>query len=93
MNQITKKYSVRILNRDYTILTDESEEHVMRVAAYVDRIMQESVDQKLGASDVQKAAILVTLKIASRLFALEDACHRQEAAGRKLIDLIEQRMG
>ena len=91
MNQITKKYNVRILGCDYTILTDEPQEHVMHVASYVDSIMKEMISQKVGVADTQKAAVLAALKIASRLFELENFHSLQDSAHRKLIDLIDQK--
>lgn len=64
------KVTVTIGGLDYTILADESEEHIKRAAALVDRKMGELSGEPLSA--VQKA-VLAALNIADDYYKHEDS--------------------
>ncbi|MBE6988679.1 MAG: cell division protein ZapA [Clostridia bacterium] len=64
------KVTVTIGGLDYTILADESEEHIKRAAALVDRKMAELNGAPLSA--VQKA-VLAALNIADDYYKHQDS--------------------
>ncbi|MBR4878526.1 MAG: cell division protein ZapA [Clostridia bacterium] len=64
------KVTVTIGGLDYTILAEESEEHIKRAAALVDRKMAELNDAPLSA--VQKA-VLAALNIADDYYKHQDS--------------------
>lgn len=64
------KTTVQIGGRDYTITGLDSEEHIKRVAAYVDRKMQElSASTRLPP---QMVTVLTAMNIADTLIKAED---------------------
>lgn len=86
-----KKYSLRIFDDDYTILSDEAEAHVVQLAQQVDNIMND-IARKSGGMDPKRIAVLAALKIASSLFALESEFKGYEKHHQRLVDLIEQQI-
>ena len=58
---------VQIFGHGYTIRGEANQEHIMGVAAYVDRKMREITD-KLPVASLSKVAILASLNIADELF-------------------------
>jgi cell division protein ZapA (FtsZ GTPase activity inhibitor) len=65
-----KKYKISILGESYSIVTDETEEHIVRAASLVDTYMQE-IAQKLGSGDIKKLAVLAGLQSSSKLLHSE----------------------
>jgi len=65
-----KRYIVHILGDAYTIISDETESHVMASAKQVDDLMADIIN-KVPSADTQKIAVLAALRIAS------DLLHRQ----------------
>ncbi|MGX8797525.1 cell division protein ZapA [Fusibacter sp. JL298sf-3] len=70
MNQ-KNKVTVRILDKDYTMVSDDSKEYMKRVARFVDDIMTETYEsnQKLGTSMI---GVLAALKIADELHKVKE---------------------
>ena len=64
-----KPIKVRILDQEYLIKSDEDEEHVQRVAQFVNKKFMEIKDSTEGLSE-KKTALLVTFDIASEYFQL-----------------------
>ena len=59
--------SLTIQGAEYTLRTESSPEHVQAVAAYVDQVINETMES--GARiESHKAAILAALRIAGELF-------------------------
>jgi cell division protein ZapA len=58
---------VQIFGHGYTIRGEANQEHIMGVAAYVDRKMRE-ITEKLPVASLSKVAILASLNIADELF-------------------------
>ena len=61
------KVTVKIMDRDYTLVSDDSREHMQRVANYVDDKMREtySSNKKLSTSMI---GVLTALNVADELF-------------------------
>ena len=65
-----QKTTVRVAGREYTLVSSDSPEYIGRVAAYVDRKINEAA---LAAHHpVDKAAVLVALNIADELMRAHD---------------------
>jgi cell division protein ZapA len=62
-----KQIKVKIYDQEYIIKSDESEEKLNRIAAYVNDKLKEIQDTTKGLSE-KKMAILVALNIASEYF-------------------------
>lgn len=88
-NNATKKYSLRVFDDEYTILTDEPEEHVMRVAQHVDSIMND-IAQKSDGAHPKKVAVLAALKIASTMFNVESDLNKQNKQQEQLVGVIDE---
>jgi cell division protein ZapA len=74
---------IRVGGRDYTMVSEEPSEYILRVAAYVDRKMQElNAAAKLSNA---MASVLAALNIADELF------HAQDENARMRKDLAEAR--
>ena len=56
---------VRIFDEQYSLVTDESSEHLERAAELVDSLMRETV--QAGFRDKHKAAVLAALQLASKM--------------------------
>lgn len=64
------KTTVRVAGREYTLVGEESEEHIRRVAIYVDRKMEElTLASRLNA---QTVAVLTAMNIADDLLKAQD---------------------
>ena len=64
------KTTVRVAGRDLTLVGEESEEHIRRVAVYVDRKLTElSLASRL---DMQTVAVMTAMNIADDLLKAQD---------------------
>lgn len=91
MTHEAKKFTVTILGQTYTLMSDETEEHIERAAAVVDTAMREIL-QKIPHIDAQKVAVLVALKYASKFLAQESNMHSISKRETELIGLINREM-
>jgi len=66
---LEKPVKIQILDHEYLIKSDEDEEHVYKIAEYVNGKLKEVNKNSVGLSD-KKAAILAALHIASDYFQL-----------------------
>ena len=78
--------TVRIAGKDYNIAGYDPEDHVQRVAAYVDRKISEAALAAHLPAD--KAAVLVALNIADELMRAHDENSRLR---RELMTLRQER--
>ncbi len=74
---------VRIHGEEYTLRTDEEPDHVVEVAAYLDRAIQR-VAEAGGVIESDRAAILAALQITDELYKLREYVHESDAAMRAL---------
>ena len=90
MNE-AKSYKVCILDDQYSLLSDESEDRVQSLANRVDMVMREISIKAQGASQ-KKIAVLTALQFASQLKALEEQLQRVESVQDRLSELIDDEM-
>jgi cell division protein ZapA len=89
MKQENRHYKVHISGTDYTLMSDEPQEHVMQAAAMVDQLMVQ-LTEKSPNIEAKKAAVLIALRIASDLLhaqTLMTTCTNRNTA---LIQQIDQ---
>ncbi|EKD50913.1 MAG: hypothetical protein ACD_62C00395G0003 [uncultured bacterium] len=64
-------FEVKILDQKFVLKTENSEDHVKRVADYVNKVMH-AIKQRSATISTQNVAILGALNIAEDLFAKND---------------------
>ncbi len=65
-----QKITLRVAGKDYTMVSSDSQEHMSRVAAYVDRrIMETATASRLPKETV---SVLVALNMADELMKAQD---------------------
>lgn len=84
-----KRYIVHILGDDYTIISDESENHIMASAKQVDDLMTD-IFNKVSSADVKKLAVLAALRIASDLLHSQTQKQESDLKIKACIQKIEQ---
>ncbi len=88
MNSETKHYKVVILDKEYSIVSDEPEAHVMAAAALVDETMRALTAEPQGV-DLQKLLVLSALQIASKLLDREQQINVRQKREDALIEWTE----
>jgi len=66
-----KKLKIEIFNEQYSFVSDESEQDIVKASQLVDALMREIAD-KSGLHDGKKIAVLAALRIANRIVNLEN---------------------
>ncbi len=86
-----KKYQIRVLGQDISVLSDSGDEHVEAVVSYVNDKVSE-IQKNTKAINVLQVAVLAALNVADEYFKLqgekEDICHQMESRSEQLIYLI-----
>ncbi len=78
---------VSILNETYSLLSDESTEHLTQAADLVDGRMKQLVDA--GMRDKEKLAVLVSLQLASQLLKNDVDLQKNKEAYQVLVAWLE----
>lgn len=84
-----KKYIVHILGEEYTIISDETENHVISSAKQVDALMADILS-KIPSASTQKVAVLAALRIASDLLHTQTQRQESDSKIEACIQKIEQ---
>lgn len=84
----SKSYTIHIFDEDYSLISDEKEEHVMQAAALVDQTMHEM--SAIGLVDKKKIAVLAALQIASSYLQVKHGLSVQKQDEQKIADRIQQ---
>lgn len=71
---MSERYTIRVLDTPYSVVTDESEEHVERVAKMVDASMRELLDRNPRAS-VTMSAIYTAFQFCGDKIKADDAAN------------------
>ena len=88
MNE-SKKYNVTILGEVYSIVSDESEDHVKQSAELVNTLMKE-ISEKSKLLDIKKVAVLAALCVASKTKHLQAELETSTGKQEQLGSLIEE---
>jgi len=84
------KLKIDIFDDQYSVISDESQEAILKASQLVDTLMREIAD-KSGLRDGKKIAVLSALRIASKLVDLESSLQRYEDKQRELSNIIEKK--
>jgi len=82
-----KKRALEIFGEVYIVVSDEPEEHLVRVAAYVDGAMRDVAHESAG--DAKRFAVLAALRMASKLLLLEQELDKRARKSEELIASID----
>jgi cell division protein ZapA (FtsZ GTPase activity inhibitor) len=89
MEKQTNKYKVTIFGEPYTLISDESEQHIAESAKVVDGLMSD-LAKRAGIADVKKLAVLVALQCSSQLQHSKSHVELLEFEQTHLTDLLSQ---
>ena len=87
-----KRYNIKILEQDLSVLSDAEDEHVANVVRFVNEKMGEVLQDKNGLKTLD-VAILAALNISEDFLKLKEVhdeiCDQLESRSEKMIQLIE----
>lgn len=87
---MSESYKVEILGNEYLVKSEEDEEQVQRIAAYVNEKLME-MQEKTERLSAKKTAILVALNIASDYFQLvKERDELKKGLRQRTEDLVSQ---
>lgn len=89
MNGEKNGYKVRIFGDQYSLISDEAQEHVEQSAAFVDSVMNE-IARRSSVRDPRRIATLASVRIASELLVLQQQLEEMERKHQELIERITQ---
>ena len=88
MMNAAKSYKINIFGDQYSIASDESEEHIKQAAQLVDSLMKEIANAS-RLNDGRKIAVIAALELASKLAVQMQECQAKEQL---LIQQIDQEL-
>ena len=91
IDNMVKSYQLEIFGDTYTLLSDESEQHVIKSAQMVDKYMKEIAD-KVTSTNLQRIAVLAAVRIASMLLYKERELEEQKFHEEEIIELIDREL-
>lgn len=83
---MNKSVQVKILGREYSLRSQQSEQQVQRVAGFIEDLLAETVAGK--AVDTRDAAALTLLNLAGRYLQLLDKQNQQDLLDSRLNDMV-----
>jgi cell division protein ZapA (FtsZ GTPase activity inhibitor) len=90
MNE-AKNYTIEILGDQYTIVSDEVDEHITQTAAYLNALLHDVLSQD-ASIDHKKAVVLTALRITSDLIHLEREVHMVQSKGQQLVRTLDKHL-
>ena len=89
MNNEQKKYTVSIYGAEYTLMSDESQEHVQHAAQSVDAMMNQ-IGSRLKSGSLDRVAVLSALCLASELLHYKKSAHQREQQLNQVDERLEK---
>lgn len=86
-----KSLKLRIFDKEYTIVSDESEEQVKKTAYLVDSLMREIVGHAKKLPE-ERIAVLAALRLASKLLTIESREEQEERQKETLNALLDREL-
>lgn len=86
-----KSLKLRIFDKEYTIVSDESEERVTETAHLVDSLMREIVEHAKKLPE-ERVAVLAALRLASKLLTVESLKEQERAKAKSLNLLLDREL-
>lgn len=91
MKREVESYRVVIFGDEYTIMSDEPEEHIIKSANYIHTLMQE-IAQKAPRALPKNVAILAALQLASKVISAEDKVRKRDELDSRVNSLIDREL-
>lgn len=85
---MSRTIKVRILGRDYSLRSKQSEEQVKRISAFIDKMLAETIAGR--TVDTRDAAALTLLNLAGQYLQLLDQQGQQDEADSQLQAIMMQ---
>lgn len=89
--QKLNKYQVSIFGEAYSLVSDETQENIMQSVKLVDSLMRE-IAEKVQPIDSYKMAVLVSLKLSSRILSLESEIEKIRFNQEMLIEVLDREL-
>jgi cell division protein ZapA (FtsZ GTPase activity inhibitor) len=86
-----KKYTIRILDDEYTLLSDESPADIQAISRFIDHLAQEIAAQ-LPKAEPKKVLALVALRIANDVHKVRQSMNQLEEQNMRLIHYIDNEL-
>lgn len=80
------KITININNRDYTLMSEDSKEHMEMVAEYIDKKIGEIVYASGGSLNLQDVSILAAINVADDYFKSEETADNLRSQIKQYID-------
>lgn len=80
------KITITINNRDYTLMSDDTKEHMEKVAEYIDKKISEIVLACGGGLNLQDISILAAINVADDFFKSEETSDNLRSQIKQYID-------
>lgn len=91
MDKKRKTYQLEIFGERYSLVSDESERHVINAAQLVDKYMRE-IAENVAINSQQRIAVLAAIRIASILLYKEAAFKEQQQHANNIIEEINKEL-
>lgn len=91
MTSEAKHIKIQILDEEYSLISDESSEDIIKAAHHVDLLMKGILEQT-RLNDHKKIAILASLQIANELLKVKEKLQDTQEKESGLIEQIEQQL-
>ena len=89
MNGNARKYKISLRTREYTLVSDESEDHISKVTQVVNQVLDEITRAAVNESE-HDLTLLTALSLASKLVHAQSALVSHDARDKQLLELIDQ---
>ena len=87
-----KSYKVTILDKQFSLVSDEPERHIIEAAALVDTYMKNMQSNAGGRIDTEKIAILTALQLASKYLYMQESVEKRRREESDLVAKIERQL-
>lgn len=84
-----KSCKVHIFGDEYSLMSDESSEHIVQAAQVVDSLMRE-ISEKSAALNEKKVAVLAALRMASKIALLESEIAAEKHKEQGVVERINK---
>ena len=91
MKQEAKSYKISIIDDQYSLISDETESHIIKSGALVDQYMK-NIAQKSAITDGKKIAVLASLQLASQLIHAQEALEQNMKKQQALIERLQDEL-
>lgn len=89
MMDVPKNFKVSIFGEVYSLMSNESDQHLLEASRRVDHMMKE-IAEMTGIQDAKRLAVLVALRLASSMLFAEVAAQKHVQYYQKIAHKIDK---